>query len=57
MGTEGRMGFIGGFVVSLWNSISLHSVIETCLYASIGAVVSFCVSYLLRRLVKKLTSK
>lgn len=54
---DGKIGFIGGFLVTMIKSISLVNVIETVLYATIGTVISFFISMLLRYLFGRLNRK
>ncbi|WP_075591359.1 hypothetical protein [Labilibacter marinus] len=48
---DGKAGFLGGCLVSLFKSVALENIMETIVYAIIGTVVSFVVSMLLRYLV------
>lgn len=45
-----RYGIVGGTFLSTIFNISLHDVVFTVVMAVIGAVVSFFVSYVLRKL-------
>ena len=45
-----RSGVVGGTLLSTAFNISLHDVFFTIIMATIGAVVSFFVSYILRKL-------
>ncbi len=49
----GKAGFLGGSVVSVFMSISFTDVVETIFYAVLGTVVSFLVSLLLKKLVRR----
>ena len=48
-----RSGVVGGTVLSAIYNIELHDVVITAVMAVIGAVVSFFVSFLLRKLFTK----
>ncbi|MBI9041835.1 hypothetical protein [Lutibacter sp.] len=48
-----RSGVVGGTFLSTIFNISLHDIVFTVVMAVIGAVVSFFVSCLLRRLFSK----
>ena len=45
-----RSGVVGGTVLSAIYNIELHDVVITAVMAVIGAVVSFFVSFLLRKI-------
>ncbi|MDX1828892.1 MAG: hypothetical protein R3342_05020 [Lutibacter sp.] len=45
-----KSGVVGGTILSAVYNIELHDVIITAVMAVIGAVVSFFVSYVLRKL-------
>jgi len=45
-----KSGVVGGTLLSTVFNISLHDVVFTAVMAIIGAVVSFIVSYLLRKI-------
>ncbi len=45
---SGKVGFWGGFLLSLSKSLFLSDVLETVVYATLGTIVSFFVSMLLR---------
>lgn len=47
------IGTVGGTLSGLCNAISGHDVLQTAVYSSVGAVVSFMVSYLLNRIIRK----
>jgi hypothetical protein len=49
---SGRVGFLGGTLISVLNGVSFEGVIETVFYAFLGTVVSFGVSWLLKYFVK-----
>jgi len=48
-----KSGVVGGTVLSAIYNIELHDVVITAVMAVIGAVVSFFVSFLLRKLFTK----
>ncbi len=51
MGTEHKndqAGFLGGFVLTIGKSLLFPELWETIVYASVGTVVSFLVSRLLK---------
>jgi hypothetical protein len=48
-----RAGTIGGTLFILLLHISSEEVLKTALLAAVGAVVSFTVSFVLNRIVKK----
>ncbi len=50
---SGRVGFLGGTLISVLNGISFEGVIETVFYAFLGTIVSFAVSWLLKYFMKK----
>ncbi len=45
---SGKIGFIGGSVVTIGKSLLLPNLLETVVYAIIGTVVSYFVSMLLK---------
>ncbi|GAF05834.1 hypothetical protein [Saccharicrinis fermentans] len=45
---DSKVGFIGGSLVAILKSITLHNIVETVVYTVIGTVVSYFVSLLLR---------
>ncbi|WP_439182498.1 hypothetical protein [Carboxylicivirga taeanensis] len=49
---SGRVGFLGGTIISLLNGISFEGVIETVFYTFLGTIVSFGVSWLLKYFMK-----
>ena len=49
-----RAGAAGGTLLSLLASLHCGDLVKTAVLAAVGAIVSFCVSYLLKRLVKHL---
>ncbi len=51
---DSRVGFIGGSLVAIVKSISLHNIFETVIYTVIGTVVSYFVSRFLRWLFGKI---
>ena len=51
--TPTKAGTIGGTFLILLLNITSEEVLRTALLAAIGAIVSFSVSFLLNRLVKK----
>lgn len=51
--TNYKLSFIGGLLFSWSYSFSLDEIYKTIFLATIGAIVSFIVSYLLRKLFKK----
>jgi uncharacterized membrane protein YdbT with pleckstrin-like domain len=50
---DSRVGFIGGSLVAIIKSITLHTVVETVVYTIIGTVVSYFVSRFLRWIFDK----
>lgn len=52
-----KAGTVGGTLLVLLLHISSEEVLKTALLAAIGAVVSFSVSFLLNKLVKKRKTK
>ncbi|MFB2118551.1 hypothetical protein [Parapedobacter sp. 2B3] len=55
MKTDHRLGAGtgGGTLLSVIGQLGLHDVLKTAVLAAIGALVSFAVSWLLQRWVKK----
>ena len=51
------MGTIGGTLSGLCNAISGHGVLQTAVYSAVGAFVSFTVSYVLNRMIRKRDDK
>ncbi|MCT4588293.1 MAG: hypothetical protein N4A71_10755 [Carboxylicivirga sp.] len=49
---SGKVGFIGGTIISVLNGISFEGILETIFYAMLGTVVSFLVSCLLKYFMK-----
>ncbi|MBK3519929.1 hypothetical protein [Carboxylicivirga marina] len=49
---SGKVGFLGGTLISVLNGISFEGVVETVFYTILGTVVSFGVSWLLKYFVK-----
>ncbi|HQA74132.1 hypothetical protein [Flavobacterium sp.] len=47
------MGMAGGTLLSMYSSLTTGDILKTMLLATLGAVVSFTVSLLLRCLMKK----
>jgi len=48
-----KAGILGGTILSTFMNLSWTAIVYTIIMAAIGAVVSFIVSLLLRKLVKK----
>jgi hypothetical protein len=48
------LGTISGTGLTVFANIDSHDIIKTVILAAIGAVVSFCVSVVLKEVVKKL---
>lgn len=53
MGAPTKAGTLGGTLLVVLLHISGEEVVKTALLAAVGAVVSFSVSFLLNRMVKK----
>ena len=51
---DSKVGFVGGFIITITQCVSLGSVVETIIYAIIGTSVSFVVSRLLRYLASRM---
>lgn len=47
------MGTVGGTLSGMCNVIGGHDLLQTTVLSAVGAVVSFTVSYVLNRLLKK----
>jgi mannitol-specific phosphotransferase system IIBC component len=52
-----RIGTLGGTILTVVINISTGDVIRTMILATIGAVVSFTISILLKRIIKWLNGK
>lgn len=48
-----KLSFVGGLLFSWSYSLSVGEIYKTIFLATIGAIVSFLVSYLLRKFLKK----
>lgn len=56
-GTAAKSGTIGGTLLVLLLNITSEEVLKTAVLAAVGAVVSFFISYLLKRIVEKRKAK
>ncbi|MCU4157742.1 hypothetical protein J1N10_17335 [Carboxylicivirga sp. A043] len=54
---SGKVGFLGGTLISVLNGISFEGVVETVFYTILGTVVSFGVSWLLKYFLKNHSRK
>ncbi len=50
---SGKIGFLGGSIVTIGKSLLLHNLMETVVYAIVGTVVSYFVSVFLKYLFGK----
>ncbi|MCU4158343.1 hypothetical protein J1N10_20385 [Carboxylicivirga sp. A043] len=49
---SGKVGFLGGTLISVLNGITFEGVVETVFYTILGTMVSFGVSWLLKYFLK-----
>lgn len=49
-----KAGTVGGTLLTIFGNISSQDIIKTVVLAGVGAVVSFCITILLKALIKKL---
>ena len=56
-GTATKSGTIGGTLLVLLLNITSEEVLKTAVLAAVGAVVSFFISYLLKRIMEKRKAK
>ncbi|MBR8534051.1 hypothetical protein J1N10_18060 [Carboxylicivirga sp. A043] len=54
---SGKVGFLGGTLISVLNGITFEGVVETVFYTILGTMVSFGVSWLLKYFLKNHSKK
>lgn len=57
MDTGAKAGTIGGTLLSIFSNIPTTDYVRTAVLAAVGAVVSFTVSIMLRKLLKWIRTK
>ena len=57
MEVHGKAGTIGGTLLTVIANIQGVDIMNTCILATVGAVVSFCVSMALKWAVKRVKEK
>jgi uncharacterized membrane protein YgaE (UPF0421/DUF939 family) len=57
MQIHGKAGTVGGTLLTVIVNIQGVDILKTCILAAIGAVISFCVSMVMKRIVKYFKNK
>jgi len=57
MQVHDKAGIVGGTLLTVLVNLQSADILKTCILATVGAIVSFCVSLAMKWVVKKIKKK